>query len=386
MKSLATIAILLGTASAAWAAGDPVKLEYKFAVGDVIRAKITHLSTVDTKIKGVKQTAQMRSISTRRWEVEEIDQDGLITFGHSVENINMWQKVTDRAEISYNSESGEAPPAVYTEAAKSVGVPLAKITVDPQGRLVHRKHLAGTPSNETQILPILPPEPVEPGARWYSNDDLVVQTGSGAQKRIKIRQVFTLEGVRSGVATISTVAQVLTPVTDPMLKVELIQKLTQGKIQFDIEQGCVISQQIDLDETVIGFRGEESVMNYLGRMTEERINDAPAKVASLPAAPKPLIQVPAKKIEAEGVPTPADPATKPVEEVTEEQQTDESKDMEKEERVPEFIPEKTQPGLSLSGPDNEVPTPADPATKPKEAEEPVAELAEVPTPAKPQPK
>lgn len=384
MKSLATIAILLGTATAAWAAGDPVKLEYKFAEGDVIRSKITHLSTVDTKIKGVKQTAQMRSISTRRWEVEEIDQDGLITFAHSVEKINMWNKVSDRAEVSYNSESGEAPPALYVEAAKSVGIPLAKITVDPQGRLVRRKHLAGTPSNETQILPILPPEPVEPGARWYSNDDLVLQTGSGGQKRIKIRQVFTLEGVRSGVATISTVAQVLTPVDDPMLKVELIQKLTQGKIQFDIERGCVLSQQIDLDETVIGFRGEQSVMNYLGRMTEERINKAPAKVASLPAAPKPLLPVPAKKME-EDAPTPADPTTKPAEKASddsaEEKPADESEEMKKEE-----TPEETRLEFSLSGPDAKTPTLADPATKPQEAEEPVAEVAEVPTPAKPQPK
>lgn len=385
MKSLATIAILLGAATAALAAGDPVKLEYKFSEGDVIRAKITHLSTVDTKIKGVKETAQMRSISTRRWEVEKVDQDGLVTFAHSVENINMWQKVTNRAEISYNSETGEAPPAVYAQAAKSVGVPLSKITVDAQGRLVNRKHLAGTPSNETQILPILPPEPVEPGARWYSNDDLVVQNGAGGQKRIKIRQVFTLEGVRSGVATISTVAQVLTPVDDPMLKVELIQKLTQGKVKFDIQRGCVISQQIDLDETVIGFRGEESVMNYLGRMTEERINKAPAKVASLPVAPKPLISVPAKKME-EGVPTPADPATKPAEKASDDS-SEEKTASETEEMTKEDAPaEETRLEFSLSGPDANVPTPADPATKPKEAEEPVAEVAEVPTPAKPQPK
>ncbi|RCS42210.1 hypothetical protein DTL42_20490 [Bremerella cremea] len=371
MKIFATIAILLGVASAAIADEATVKLEYKFNQGDVIRSKITHLSTVDTKIKGVKQTAQSRSISTRKWEVQKVDESGLVTFMHSVENINMWQKVTDRPEVSYNSETDKTPPAIYAQASQSVGVPLSRITVDAQGRLVKREHLAGTPSSESQILPILPADPVAVDAAWYSPDDLTVRTGNGALKRIKTRQVFRLVNVSAGVATITTETQVLTPIDDPMLKVELIQKLTKGKFRFDIEQGRILSQQIDLDERVIGFQGEESVMNYLGRMTEELINAEPAKVAALPASAKKTVKLTPPAEMKEESPTPADPATKPAEKAEPDQAP-----------MKEEMPKEDSAEDNVAG----VPTLADPATKPKEEAEPLEEVAEVPTLAAPETK
>lgn len=345
MKTLATLALLVAMSTVALAEEGKYQLQYKFAPGDVLRSKVVHLSTVETKIKGSTQTAQSRSISTKRWQIEKVDAQGLATFQHSVENINMWQKVTDRPEQRYNSETDAQPPAIYVEAAKSVGVPLSQITVDPQGRLVNYKHLAGSPSGESQILPILPKDPVAIGAAWYSPDDLIVRAGNGAQKHIKTRQVFRLVSVAGDIATISTETQILTPIDDPMLKVELIQKLTRGQVKFDIAAGRLISQQLDLDETIIGFQGETSVMNYLGRMTEEMLPGEkgqvaakpapaapqPAKVATMPAPPiPPMVTVTDEKPEEKepaklanrptaprklkGVPTPADPSTKPVEE------------------------------------------------------------------------
>ena len=70
MKTLATLALLAATATVAMAEDAKIKLEYKFADGDVIRSKVVHLSTVETKIKGSTQTAQSRSFSTKNWKVE----------------------------------------------------------------------------------------------------------------------------------------------------------------------------------------------------------------------------------------------------------------------------------------------------------------------------
>lgn len=285
MKTLTSLAIVL-TAAGLIAAEEKVSLQYKFAEGDVLRAKVVHLVTVETKIKGSTQTAQSRSISTKNWKVESVDEEGLATFVHSVENIDMWQKVTDRPEQTYNSDQDDTPPAIYSEAAKSVGVPLARITVDRLGRLVDRDHLAGAASSESQILAILPEEPVAVGASWYSLDQIAIRTGKGQQASIKTRQVFRLESVTDNVATIATEAQILTPIDDPAVKVELIQKLVKGKIKFDIEAGRIVSQKLDLDETVIGFQGEASVMNYLGRMTEELLTEPVKKVAGIPTPAK----------------------------------------------------------------------------------------------------
>lgn len=263
-------------------------LQYKFAPGDVIRTKVVHLVTVETRMQGLSQTAQSRSISTKNWQVESVDEEGLATFIHSVEDINMWQKVTDRPEQSYDSNKDDIPPAIFAEAAKSVGVPLTRFTVRPSGKLVKRERVEGGASSGEQIMLTMPEEPVAIGDQWNEPDELTVQDQHGRLKRIKTRQMYRLDRVANGVAEITVQSQVLTPINDPSIRVELIQKLTKGKVRFDIDAGRVLSQQLDLDETVIGFKGEASLMKYLGRMSEKLITaEEPADEAEVKTATKP---------------------------------------------------------------------------------------------------
>src|SRR5437868_3084081 len=70
------------------------KLRYRFTPGEVVRWKVIHLVTVDTKIQGVSQTAKTRSISTKAWKILDADQSGKIRFIHLVESVDMWQNVS----------------------------------------------------------------------------------------------------------------------------------------------------------------------------------------------------------------------------------------------------------------------------------------------------
>ncbi|PHS11089.1 MAG: hypothetical protein COA78_10595, partial [Blastopirellula sp.] len=89
------------------------ELAYKFSVDEVIRSKVTQLSTVVTKIKGFSSKAQSRTISTKKWLVEKVSESGDITFVQSVEEINMWQKVDERPEQRYDSTNGQKPAAIF---------------------------------------------------------------------------------------------------------------------------------------------------------------------------------------------------------------------------------------------------------------------------------
>ena len=99
--------------------------------------------------------------------------------------------------------------------------------------------------------------------------DLDIQLEHGMSKRIKTRERYELESVKHGVATIDIETQILTPIDDPKIKVQLIQKTARGKIRFDIDAGRVLGQQLDLDERVLAFSGADSSMHYLTRYTEE---------------------------------------------------------------------------------------------------------------------
>jgi hypothetical protein len=79
--------------------------------------------------------------------------------------------------------------------------------------------------------------------------------------------------VAAGVATIEVKTQVLSPVDDPRIRSQLVQRLQFGTIRFDVDAGRVLSKQMDTDEIVIGFQGADSIMQYLARFTEEPVEE-----------------------------------------------------------------------------------------------------------------
>jgi hypothetical protein len=88
-------------------------------------------------------------------------------------------------------------------------------------------------------------------------------------KKIKTLQKFKLEEVRDGVATIRMSTVILTPVREPAIEAQLVQRESSGVVRFDIDAGRIIGQQMDVDKQVVGFRGEASSLHYLSRFTEQ---------------------------------------------------------------------------------------------------------------------
>jgi hypothetical protein len=245
-------------------------LRYKFSSGEQVRWKAVHLVTFETKIQGNTQTAKSRSTSTKAWKVSKVDPQGNITLVHMVESVDMWQHVSGRPEIRFNSETDKQSPQAYEHVAKSIGVPLVTVTMDAYGKILqrHEEKTQFSPWAGELTIP-LPAHPVKVGDQWSVPEELTIRLQDGLVKRVKTRQLYTLTKVETGVATIIVETQVLTPVDDPKLKSQLVQRLTRGTVKFDIDKGRLISKQLDLDETVIGFNGAESIMQYLARFTEE---------------------------------------------------------------------------------------------------------------------
>lgn len=257
-------------------------LRYKFKAGDTFRTKVTHLVTVETKIQGTSETAKTRSISTKLWTIKSVDKDGNITFANSVESVDMWQKMSGRAEISYNSQTDKKPPVEYEHVATSLGKPLSTITIDQHGKIVTRDKTMFNSGIGELAVP-LPDQPLKVGQEWYVPDDILLRMADKTMKTIKARQRFTLLKVETGIATITVKTEILTPVNDPKIQSQLVQRMQHGSIKFDIDAGRIVSKQMDLDETVIGFSGTESVMQYLARLTEEPYEGEVTATAPQPA-------------------------------------------------------------------------------------------------------
>jgi len=260
------------------------RLAYQHKAGDLMRTRVVHLATVETKIKGVAQTTKSRTVSTRLWNIRDVDAQGNITFDHSVERVEMWNSIEGRQEVHFDSAVDKNPPAEFSTVAASVGKVLATIKIDPHGRILERNNAQAqfNPGIGEVTIPF-PNVPVKAGNTWSIPDELKLPLEDGTIKKVQTRQQYRLEKVEAGVATITLETQVLTPVNEPKVQSQLVQRLQRGTLKFDVDAGRLIHKQLDIDEEVFGFSGNDSHMQYLARFTEEPIKEG-EQTAKTPTA------------------------------------------------------------------------------------------------------
>jgi hypothetical protein len=256
-------------------------LRYHFRPGETIRWEVVHRKRVDTTVSGISQTTETFSKSVKVWRVGQLKADGTATFEQSVEDVDMWHKTGESDEVRYNSRTDRQPPVGYENLAESVGVPLSVVTIDARGEIVNRewKQAKAAARSEGEITIPFPEEAVPVGHTWSRPHTVEVQLNTGTVKKVKTRQQFTLESVRTGVAAIAVATQILTPIDDPALQSQLIQCETRGTVKFDIDAGRIIGQQMDLDKQVVGYPNSASSFHYLTRFTEQLL-PAEIKTAS----------------------------------------------------------------------------------------------------------
>lgn len=222
------------------AAGEAEKytLRYKFHPGETLRWNVEHQSKVRATVSGSTQETETLSISVNAWKVADVQPDGTATFEHRVEWVDMRQTLTGRKEVRYDSRTGGKPPVGFEDAARSVGVPLSIVTMDPQGKVLQRRDTKprpavaqaksavdkSAPQNEGWITIPLPDGQVPVGYTWSLPQDFDVPLPGGGVKKVKAVQQFTLEGVKTGVATIRVSTEILTPVSDPAVESQLVQR------------------------------------------------------------------------------------------------------------------------------------------------------------------
>ena len=257
--------------SATAAKAQKYTLRYKFHQGEQVRTKVSNLATIETTIGGSTQTTDMVSISTKLWRITKVDDAGNVTFEHCVEAVDLRNQMSGRQEVHYNSATDKTAPPGYAGIAETLGKPLTVVTMDAEGTVLkreQRQHTNLDNSGSVLVVP-LPKEPIAPGHVWTLPYEVNVPLKDGTYKAIQTRQRYELLKVESSIAKIAVETQILTPVSNPEIRAQLIQRMWQGTMEFDIEAGRMIGQRTDLDERVLGFSGPESSMHYVARVTEE---------------------------------------------------------------------------------------------------------------------
>ncbi len=207
-------------------------LRYQFHPGETLRWNVEQRTQMRTSVSKSTQDAETASFSMKTWRVKEVRPDGTAAFEHRVDWVDMRQKLSGSQEIRYDSRTDKTAPPGFQDVAAAVGVPLSTITLDPQGKIVKRqKHaVKGSSSQENgEITLPLPAEPIAIGHIWTQPCDINVPLPTGGVKKINAVQQFKLESVKTGVATIAISTQILTPLTDPAIEAQVVQREGRGR-------------------------------------------------------------------------------------------------------------------------------------------------------------
>lgn len=278
--AVALALLILSDGLAKGAESEKYTLRYRFKAAETVRYEVIHIAKTKTRLRGAEEVSQVHTVSEKVWTFQPGTELGRMTFDHSVAKVELMQQTGEKPEIRWSSDSGSEPPAEFATVAEQLGTPLSTVSINPRGEEVDRTTHAGSEAQLGMggLTLSLPEDPIAIGGSWFVPREVKVRAVSGEVKSMKVREVYTLDKVQTGVAALTVRSEVLTPMEDESVKAQLVQQLSNGSIRFDIDAGRVLSKQLDWDETVVGFQGANSMMEYRARLTET-IAENPVRTA-----------------------------------------------------------------------------------------------------------
>jgi hypothetical protein len=266
------LALVAAAEAAAPVAAQGVLLRYAFRVGDDLASEVRHRALTETTMNGVTQTVETSTDSNRTWRVVAVDDAGTATLEQVVDEVTMTSRSSDQGAIRWSSGDLADPPPGYEGVRQSLGVPLVRLQVAADGRILERRELRPCPAAATGDLVIvpLPEEAIAVGHEWTVPDEVVVEVPNGPRRAVRTRLRYRLERLEDGIATIAVDTTVLTPVDDPRLEARLLERIWNGTVRFDVEAGRIVGRRTTIDRRVVGFGGPQSSVRYKASL-EERL-------------------------------------------------------------------------------------------------------------------
>jgi hypothetical protein len=247
-------------------------LRYRFQKGDEYRWNVVQQLKIDTTIKGTNELVETFSDSVKVWTVLEVDKENIAKFEYKVEGVTMRKFQTGQDVSSYDSSTDKIIPDGFRSLEGTIGVPLAHFMIDAKG-VIRRKiplKIYSDENRENKIVIHLPDNPIAVGDSWSVDlpvIDVPIGSTTDKTKKVSAKQRFSLESVRTGMATIKFDTLVLTPL-EPAMQSKILDHYAVGDLMLDIDVGRIVSQRITVDKTIVGFVERNDSIHHISRLTE----------------------------------------------------------------------------------------------------------------------
>lgn len=253
------------------------KLAYKFTPGQEVWFVSTYRGKMDVRKEQVKQSDKITTKLWKHFTVTDVTEEGTSTLELKLDKAHMTAQFGDAEPTVFKSDDENFHPPKFRDTLSQIGKVTARVDYSRSGKLLKVVDSTGKqnvapenapPRDHQGFMVPLPETSVAIGEKWKDPFQHVVSLKRPLTRNIDMQRIYTLKSVQGNLAEISFNTVVLTPVHDPKVLAQLMQKQTEGTITFDIEQGLIIEKSIQVNKTVINPFGAGSSMQAVSTFTE----------------------------------------------------------------------------------------------------------------------
>jgi hypothetical protein len=276
----------------------PVRLAYRFQPGMFLQFEVNHQARIVAQFQGNESITTNESQTRKQIRVVSVDEQGLATLEPVVMQVKMRAQFGDEDPITYDSTRDPSAPIPFRGVEATLGRPVVRLTVKPSGELVKivaldeslKADSTGDVAADARlnVLVALPSEPVTVGGTWKDRFQVPVTVGeTNLTKNIVIQRQYQLIDITGSIARISLKSAIITPAETPQIEAQLAQRTPQGTIQFDLQQGMIIAQDLRTEQTVVNALGQQTQLTSTSQTTERLLTgtsvaDSTVKPAGTP--------------------------------------------------------------------------------------------------------
>jgi hypothetical protein len=288
LQTIACLAVMLGgfesVSAQQRAGGQRYVLQYRFLPGQKVYYDVSTSMEYTSQVGGTADTAWNKSRARRHYQVQSVDQKGAAVLALMIDQVNMSAQASSTGNIEeFDSSDPAKQPPRYKHVLDRIGKVQATLHVTSRGEPVEVVPNADAPvsankpvsvggeASPENFLTLLPDHPVAVNDEWKERFEVDVLNADRLAIKIKMLRSYTLAEVRDGIARINYKTTVLTPVHDPSMSAQLIQRETLGLVDFDINQGEIVSRQASLDRTVVNAFGEKTSLRAVSKYNERQV-------------------------------------------------------------------------------------------------------------------
>jgi hypothetical protein len=271
----AALAVLVAASAQAQA---PARLRWQ--AGQVLVYRAEHSTYASETVADGKSETKSRLVVTKRWQVLAVGPDGVATLQFSLSSLLSEITRPDGEVLRFDSaDPAKSTPALAEQCKQYVGMPLAVIRVDGQGKVLEVKEARpgfGSPAkyeNDPPFKVWLPAAALAPGVTWERPYQLTLEPPIGTGEKYDAVQRFTCKGVQNGLATFGMTTEVKAPPAAVADQVPVWQNQPDGEVVFDLNAGRLHSAVLQISKEAKGQQGENSSALFRSTYKEEYVGD-----------------------------------------------------------------------------------------------------------------